>query len=393
MTKSKYLPVNWIDGMRISKDHFIASENAMTERIHQAGVITLNRFNYGLLAPVSDSDISLKITTEIDARNLLHVRLNTCWAVTRGGIFIDISHVTGDQSVFELPLNEATLDIEGAKDDNYYIILTVNPFLRVPAGQADPEENPPRNPYIIPEYKLDIVPAQNITASAIGGNYLVIGHLTVKDKKSELSDSFIPPCTQVRSHPALIDLHDKILHFLTDLERDSLEIISKVYMKRQKSTLSETVLSFNKQLIVFVSQQVSVHKWTMLDLPPVYMLESVSRLSRIIMNITQSYTREYKEEMVNYYSDWCNLRQGEFMEILSGALKVNYLHENIRETITPLMNFIKMISEIYKTMAGLDYIGKLKDVTFAITEKIKDEEKVELKKKRPSIYQDDNDND
>jgi hypothetical protein len=392
MTKSRYLPVNWIDGMRINKDHFIASENALTEMVHQTVGYALTDINYGLLPPVRDHETSLKITTEIDARNFLHVRLNTCTAITRGGIFIDIYHASGDQSAFSMPLPETSIDLQSPESGSYFLVLTVNPFKRVPAGPANPEENPPRNPFVIPEYKLDLVPAETITASQIGGHYLVVGHLKVNDNKAQLSDTYIPPCNQVRSYPDLINLHDKITHFLTNMERDTLEIISKIYMKRQKSTLSETVLNFNRQLLVFLSHQVSEHKWILLHQPPVYMLESISRLARLIMNITESYTHEYKEEMVNYYSDWCNLRQGEFMEILLKALNVSYLHENIQETIAPLIKFMEMISTLYKTLAGLEYIGKLKDVTFVITEKIKDEDKVEIKKKRPSIYQDDNEN-
>jgi uncharacterized protein YbgA (DUF1722 family) len=380
MTYIKYHPVNWIDGMRINKDHFIASENALSDKIHRAAGYSLNDINYGILPPFSGIESSLKITTEIDARDILHVRLNTCQAITRGGIFIDIHQASGDQASFNLPILEASVDLQNPQFDNYYLVLTVDPFKRVPAGEADPEENPPRNPFAIPEYKLNLIPPVNINTYQIGVHFLVIGHLKIVEKKAQLTDEYIPPCSQVRSHPALIDLHDRITNFLIMMEKNTLEVIGKIHLKRQKSTLSATVLDFNENLLVFLSHQVSEHKWILIHQPPVYMLESISRFSRLMMNLTESYPHEYKEEMINYYSDWCNLRQGEFEEMLTRALNAVYVHENIKETIIPLLKFMEVISFLYKTLSGLEYIGKPKELGVYIKE--------EIKTKRPLFTED-----
>jgi hypothetical protein len=370
MTYSKYLPVNWIDGMRINKDHFIASEYSLIDMIQRTAALGINAFNYGLLAPIENDARSLKITTEIDAREILHVRLNTCQAVTRGGIFIDIYHESGDRSNLNIAIPEASLDLSKTGEEQHYLVLTVDPFKRVPAGTADAEENPPRNPYTIPEYKLDLVPVTNVTPK-IGNNFLVIGFVKITEKKPHLSESYIPPCAQVRSHPTLIDLHDRIDHFLVTLEKNSLEIINKVHTKRQKSTLSATVLNFNEHLLLALTRHVSEHKWIFIHQPPVFMLESLSRLARLIMNITDSYPDEYREEMINYYSDWCNLKQGEYEEILKKALNLSYIHENIKESIIPLIQFMDKFSLLYNTLIGLEYIGKPRELGVYIKEEIK----------------------
>jgi len=371
MTYFKYHPVNWIDGMRINKDHFIASENALLERIQWAAGFAINNFNYGILPPYDDTETSLKITTEVDARNILHARLNSCKAITRGGIVIDILHVSGDHSEFNLPVIETTLDLQKSEFDSYFLVLTVDPFKRVPSGEANPDENPPRNPFVSSEYKLNLVPANNINTSRLGQHFLVIGFLTVVDNIARLAEGYIPPCSHVRSHTALIDLHDQITNFLVNLEKGALEIIRKIHTKRQKSTLSGSVLDFNEKLLIFLSKQITEHKWTLMQMPPVYMLESLAHLARLILNITESYSHENKEEMINYFSDWCNLRQGEFEEILMKSMNVRYIHENMQDTITPLLKFMKIISFLYETLRGLEYIGKPKELGVYIKEEVK----------------------
>jgi len=371
MTYSKYLPVNWIDGMRINKDHFIASENALAEQIQWAAGYTLSSINYGLLPPFEDMEDSLKITSEVDAKDIFHVRLNTCKAVTRGGIFIDIYQRSGDRAGLDLSLAEAILDLQKPASDSYYLVLTVDPFKRVPTGEANPDENPPRNPYVIPEYSLNLVVADSADTSKLGRHYLVIGILKIADKKPQFVENYIPPCSQVRSHPALIDLHNQITNFLVNLERNSLEIISKIHTKRQKSTLSASVLDFNEKLLISLSRLIPEHKWIHLYLPPVYMLESIAHLARLIMNVTESCSHENKEEMINYFSDWCNLRQGEFEEMLMNAMNARYIHEDIRETIAPMLKFIEVITFLYDTLRGLEYIGKPKELGVYIKEEVK----------------------
>jgi hypothetical protein len=371
MTYSKYLPVNWIDGMRINKDHFIASENALSEQIQWAAGSALSGINYGLLPPFDDMESSLKITSEIDAKDIFHVRINTCKAVTRGGIFIDIYNATGDRAELNLSFTETTLDLQNPSSESYYLVLTVDPFKRIPAGEANPDENPPRNPFVIPEYTLNLVASENADATKLGRHYLVLGVLKISENKPQFVENYIPPCSHVRSHPALIDLHNQITNFIINLEKNSLEIIRKIHTKKQKSTLSNSVLDFNEKLLIALSRLIPEHKWIHLHLPPVYMLESIVHLARLVMNITESYSHENKEEMINYYSDWCNLRQGEFEEMLMKAMNAKYIHENIRETIVPLIKFMEVITFLYETLRGLEYIGKPKELGVYIKEEVK----------------------
>ena len=47
---SKYKQVNWIDGMKVNKNHFIEQENYFTARINDSSNKFLDNNNYGLLS-------------------------------------------------------------------------------------------------------------------------------------------------------------------------------------------------------------------------------------------------------------------------------------------------------------------------------------------------------
>ena len=74
-----YLPVNWIDGMKISKDHFIAQDSAMTNLIHISTALNLSPVRYGIL-PASDGGI--RTVLSVDNQNALSVTVLQCKAVS-----------------------------------------------------------------------------------------------------------------------------------------------------------------------------------------------------------------------------------------------------------------------------------------------------------------------
>ena len=46
----KHFPVNWIDGMKINKGHFIAQDNAWTDALQEVGALTTSPIRFGILA-------------------------------------------------------------------------------------------------------------------------------------------------------------------------------------------------------------------------------------------------------------------------------------------------------------------------------------------------------
>ena len=98
----KLLPTNWMDGMKINRQHFIDSENALFAAIHDGIATQINNYNYGLLT----NGEGLKSTLEVNvvksqADNFL-VKVSLCRAITSGGLRIELTPTLSK----EITLNE-----------------------------------------------------------------------------------------------------------------------------------------------------------------------------------------------------------------------------------------------------------------------------------------------
>jgi hypothetical protein len=79
----KYYNVNWINGMKIRKDHFIQQENAFEDRMKDVAACFLNGFNYGLLPTWGSKDTSSKVIMKISNQKFLNISISQFRALTQ----------------------------------------------------------------------------------------------------------------------------------------------------------------------------------------------------------------------------------------------------------------------------------------------------------------------
>jgi len=173
INKETNLRVNWIDGMKINKNHFIESENALLSAVNNAIKTNITPNNFGLL-PNYTGESSIDVSISLDGQETIDVVLNKCQAITLGGHVINITEETKallEQSGHILK-HQYTIN---KNDTEWYVILKVNPFKTIPVGNADPEEEPPRHPFTLPEYTLDVLPKNETSKKEIGLHHITIG--------------------------------------------------------------------------------------------------------------------------------------------------------------------------------------------------------------------------
>ena len=69
--KLNHFPVNWIDGMKINKSHFLDVQNFVSDSIRDPVGIHTSMMNYGLL-PVAEP---IKMSLIIDNHKLLRIKV------------------------------------------------------------------------------------------------------------------------------------------------------------------------------------------------------------------------------------------------------------------------------------------------------------------------------
>lgn len=354
--------------MKINKLHFTAMEDSFNEHLMESLAAGINSNNYGLLPPLPGKNSSLKTIISIDNESKIHVKILECRAITPGGARIEILENDGDVAGFSLPFPQIDQEVNSAVDSTYYILLSIKPFSRIPVGNADPSEEPPRYPYTMPEIKAHILPEDQMTSKELGPFHLTVGKFRMIDGQPEAQSDFIPPCTTILSHEKLKELHLSYEKFLGDMEIHLLKILRKIREKEQSNELANSVADLSTNLLNFVGMSITAFKWTIQHQPPIAMFEVLARCARIIKNNLDINMASSREELLNYFTDWCNLKQGEFEEILNNSVSLRYEHTRISDTVKVVDQFVHMISTLFEKLCDLDYIGKKKDTGIFVKE-------------------------
>jgi predicted component of type VI protein secretion system len=233
--KLNHFPVNWIDGMKINKNHFADVQDFVSDSVRDAVGIHTSMINYGLL-PVNDS---IKLSLIIDNHKLLRIKVEECHAITPSGSRIDIGAGSSEAINLSIPYPEAAYEIKDNESVVLMACLSVNHFKRTPFGEPDPEENPPRYPYTQPEYSLNLV-LQNELKNTLGfgTGYLTIGKILVNAGESRIDEDYIPPCVSITSSKKLQDLYVEIDRFYGQIELYAVQIEQKIHVKKQNNSLA-----------------------------------------------------------------------------------------------------------------------------------------------------------
>jgi hypothetical protein len=369
--KLNHFPVNWIDGMKINKSHFLGVQNFVSDSIRDSVGIHTSMIDYGLL-PVADP---IKMSLIIDNHKLLRIKVEECHAITPNGSRIDIG--TSESLSISIPYPEAVRELKDNETSVLLACISVNHFKRTPYGEPDPEENPPRYPYTHPEYSLNLIPEDELKNTiGFGANYLTIGKILVNSGESKIDDNYIPPSISVSSHQKLQDLYTEIDRFYGQIELYAVQIAQKIHSKKQSTDLALMMEKMSDKTLNYLGMEINRLRWMSPHTPPANMLLSVVALARVLKNFIDARSGAGKEELLNYFAEWCNVSQGDFEVIFSETINTDYNHNQMDKVISKITRFMKTLEDLYSILSRLDYIGKKRDGSIFVSENTDEKEAV-----------------
>jgi len=386
MQDTHFLPVNWVDGMKINKSHFIAQDNAMIYKLAQHTSCLVDQLSYGILPPAGEKNEAVKLFISTDSQKRIQVRIQQCRAITSGGYYIEFNEDTaihGNNLIAPVVSEPVTLRELKAKSTQFYIVLTINPYKRMPYGSAAPEETPPRIPYTVPSFQLDIIPVAEVARNVLGPNQLPVGKMTVDAQHVSLEEEYIPPCTAICSHPELLEIQAGLEQFYSKMELYALQITQKIIQKKQNNEMSVIVQKVCDNISLFTATQLAELKSVGIVQRPVYTVSRVAALARIIKNTLDCFLGSGKEELINYFNEWCNIGQGELEATIGDLSTLQYDHLDINDSISKVAQFTKTISKLFYQLSRLEYIGKRKEAGIFVKEEVvKNREEASVQRRR-----------
>ena len=353
----KHYAVNWIDGMKISKDHLVQQEDFMIDSIRDSNSIHINSYNFGLL-PITER-VGDKTIYELQstATNDAQLIIKKCTAITLAGYRIELF----DHKVNIRNLAKNMSQDQEVVDGQFYILASVNPFDHIPFGDIDADEIPPRHPFTKPNYRIELVDVSILNSSFSGCNYLVLGKVAMKSGMAQIDANFIPPCSSIESHPKLVEYYNNYSNSLSNLRQYAFKIIQKTAHKNQNITLAENVKTLCKTIIGNIGENYFQFKNIVTEQPPIFLINIFSKLALQLYNDTQMMVQAELEEMLNYSLEWSEVTPHSLLNQLTATAEISYDHHNTGEYFFNINQMLKSLELIFGKLSELDYIGQRRE--------------------------------
>ena len=357
--QNKHFPVNWIDGMKINKNHFIEQDNAWTQNLQEMGALYLSPIRFGVLSASSLGEETFNVKISLDNQNALRVSVLACQAITPGGVRISIPAVSAKAKQDSTSTISEIIPVTASGGESgWWVYLFIHPFEKQPAGDPDMSENPPRLPHVVPSYTIKLITESNFREYRDHPHALPIGKLVANGKDLRIEDDYIPPCFSVIAHPDLQSLHGELDKYFGEIELYCAKIVQKIFAKKQQNEISELVMFLCDRVMLYLGQAISAMRWKMVYEPPSELFMTINSLARIMKNTIDLRIGSGKDELMTYLSEWCELNQGELETMLAKMANMSFSNNDINKSIQQVVVFVKVTSRLFETLSKLEFIGK-----------------------------------
>lgn len=365
-----HLPVNWIDGMKISRTHFEQTEDHFNEQLRDSRAQSLTEYNFGILP----SERSLDLAVFCDLNLQISIELNACKALTPNGSRVQVLSRETEALHINFKDIASKFGLQTSQPQQLFIILTIDPFQRVPFGEALMNENPARHPNTRPDTRLHLVPAEFINTVQLA-NSLVIGKILFQNGELVFMKEFIPACTAVNSLPAMLDWYIRFRQLLETWEQYCIRIIQKINSKvqaQQPTALSENIQKLSEKILEQLILQKIPFQWIIPKSAPIHLCAALLQNIHYINAVLKCYAEKDREEMLNYFAEWTDTQAGSIENLTQHALQLQYNHYDPVAILNEIGQVYDAYIRLFQRLSQLEFIGKRKGQNiFVIEQEVK----------------------
>lgn len=351
----RYKSINWVNGMKLSSDHFTLNDLYLQDFVRDAVSLNLNNSNYGFLPPFAGYKSSHEIEIIEKATNHIEIRVNYCNAVTPEGCHIDIAQANHtDILVHNHYFGQS-------EPRNYAILLAVSPFNRTPAGMPNPEESPIRYPELSKSYSIVVLPESEVSTQGADSYFLTIGQVYYENGRLSINRSYIPPSSTITSHPALIRYYESLSVLLNDMQLACFKIIDKTGGRDNITPLGKNIRLISEKIVDYIAGLFYEYRNIAHRQPPVVLAGYFSSLAHIFFTAIKLIDPREREELLKYFYEWKDVTPGNFEELLAKTIELVYDHKQINQSMLMVSEFMNVMVALWNKLSGLEYIGQRKE--------------------------------
>ncbi|WP_289145761.1 hypothetical protein [uncultured Bacteroides sp.] len=353
-----YLPVNWVNGLKLTSQHFFANHYCLMETLNREAGRNLTSYNYGLGEELEGIGSNLEIDISGDTMSNLCVRLKSCNAITKGGLpIIYYEGLYGDQKP-SASISESDMQ---AEDSEYMVLVSVDPYHSVPVGEPDPDEVPLHHPYVLPNIKLHIIPKSQVNKSFYSQNFLLLAEVCRYGNTYKINHQYIPPVQRSAYYDGIKTFISQLSRTLRNIKEDVKLIYSRNVADKRRDTLANNTFELCKAFNTFYNSNIFFIEQMAHEEPPINLVQSVNELANGLNATLQSFSETEREELLQYFYEWTNVTPSEFVTKIEKVTGLIYDHTDINQSLQTTGALITLLSRMFHKMSELEYIGMVRE--------------------------------
>ncbi|MDJ1486127.1 hypothetical protein QNI16_36935 [Cytophagaceae bacterium YF14B1] len=370
ITELKYFPVNWVDGMKISRRHFEQNEFFLHDALRDVSSLDLTSYNYGVL-PLNDA---LNVQIICDYNQNIQAKVLSCRAIVPNGSRIELYNTIPLQLQTTLKAITEKFSMQTFVNQEFDLIVSINLFKRIPVGEPIVDEMPPRYPFTRPELQLSIMPSEAVNTDELS-NGLIIGRIIYKNGELQPVTDYLPACTSVSSLFPMREWYAAFQNHLNLLETYTTKVFQKTRDKANRTDLSDSIGSFSEEILKEVSRYRFGFKWRIPQQAPIHMLETMMQPVQLVQTFLNCRPAKEREELLTYLGEWMDLVPGAFENQIKAVLQLEYDHTELGRVFAEVDAFYKTLVTVFFKLSQLEIIGKRKGQNVFIIEHQVNEQK------------------
>ncbi len=346
------LRVNWHDGMKLNKDHFIASDNYHIAQDNIIRRIAIHENNFGLLPTVDNMSEVFEIEVRREANALKLVKY-AFRALMLNGMLIDTNSSLFNSYNVDLGDVSFLFDLGGEPVEKYALIVRFDSLSGIPFGVINSANLPLSRPGIIPKHEFILEPHQNVKKSYFGENFFILAWLKIEKNDVYIDQEYIPPVTSIIANSQLTNFLQELKEQLRHIEIYNLEIAKK-YNKLVSGSFNDTILFIVYNMMPAVSAlKLSVANELLYE-PPIKLITKVMGLANVFYHCLDVRSGVGKDKFLNEVNRVLGVSKKEFEAMLKRTINIKYKHYDIADAIALIKKFMENLFKLLQSLSESD---------------------------------------
>jgi len=348
--------VNWVDGMKMSKAHFLQLQQAVEDRIRDARILHDPFADHGLLAKGPEGEAALDLSITLEGRSRYQIELRQCRAMTPAGDRIELL-----QTHEPIRLTGEIPEQMIAEGNQFDVILRATPTISDTYGVPDPAESPARHPFVRPVWSVEVSPVKELKQGGHVRNHLAIARLYVAKDELEQDNGHIPPAMCMAALPQLQEFIREYTKFLKDIERDLIRIVIKLNVLKDLTELQTTVDGFCRSGLRFLETGMAPILLAGPHARPREVVLHAAQFARTLHHAIELLSGRGKDGLLDYVREHTGVKPAEHIATVTGLMDLTYVHTDLRGALSTVTLFCRTHKKLIDMWVDLDYIGQKRD--------------------------------